>query len=575
MQSPPLPAIRVNNDPDILSIKFSFDEIKSGSWKEAPYKAKDNKKTIWILWSDLREVTSKLLPDLHQKVIYTKGSPDELVKEACEALEKMLRYINSNQTLKLAFFEKTKCTVHIPGLQHKTLQDVFKWIKDTNQDLTALEDLCFSGILDLDGKRSENDEERAMALAKYIYARKNSNNKFHVVFAPTPADTNATKITNKATVHATRQASASVVDTEQDIPSISKLPGSASENKHTRVFKNEELGEVHQRKKRHMEEIEVEDDEKPQDEKKAELHPKKKQLVITFLGSVVEEEEKKMVSVKCMFQNHGAVFRCNVEGTVAEGNKAKVLLADVLAAAKVHPATTHFRRSVNSVSWFTRNEYIFDNTVLVDVIFNPQSPEYFDVAHTNSGTNFDPFASSPLVNSPVTMYEKPGSISSKQRRQVPTSVAEVVAKAKGRTGTQDKFNSQVKEVGIRFSYLTQDREPPMTKTLAAATLSKEFPNFGNTVEIFRAYAGVFFADLEFQRLFPKTYKSYFDKEDFIFSYSNVGKHMSKFNARLIPKHQIYSWNTPVFQDVEKYFQGYQDGVLGNSWKRQPVQKKPQ
>ncbi|KAI9349698.1 hypothetical protein BDR26DRAFT_852630, partial [Obelidium mucronatum] len=108
-------------------------------------------------------------------------------------------------------------------------------------------------------------------------------------------------------------------------------------------------------------------------------------------------------------------------------------------------------------------------------------------------TIFDPFATSPLVKSPVTsMYEKPGFISSKQRRQVPTSVAEVVAKAKGRTGTQDKFISQVKEVGIRFSYLTQDREPPMTKTLAAATLSKEFPNFGHTV-------GVFFADLEFQR----------------------------------------------------------------------------
>ncbi|KAI9323004.1 hypothetical protein BDR26DRAFT_317023 [Obelidium mucronatum] len=413
-----------------------------------------------------------VLPDLHQKVIYTKGSPHELVKEACEALEKILRYINSNQTLKLVFFEKTKCTVHIPGLQHKSLQDVFKWIKDTSQDLSALEDLCFSGILDLDGKRSENDEERAIALAKYIYARKNSNNKFNVVFAPTPADTNATKITskdtnankitNKATVHATRQASASVVDTEQDIPSIIKLPGSASENKHTRVFKNEELGEVHEKKKRHMEEIEVEDDEKPQDE---ELHPKKKQLFINFLGSVVEEEEKKMVSVKCMFQNHGAVFRCNVEGTVAEGNKAKVLLADVLAAAKAHPATTHFRRSVISVSWFTKNVYIFEDSVLVDTVFNPQSPEYFDVAYTDSGTIFDPFASSLLVNSPVTSgYEKPGSISSKQRRQVPTSVAEVVAKAKGRTGTQDKFISQVKEVGIRFSYLTQDREPPMTKT---------------------------------------------------------------------------------------------------------------
>ncbi|KAI9346840.1 hypothetical protein BDR26DRAFT_855215 [Obelidium mucronatum] len=128
---------------------------------------------------------------------------------------------------------------------------------------------------------------------------------------------------------------------------------------------------------------------------------------------------------------------------------------------------------------------------------------------------FDPFATSPLVHSPVTgpsMQERPSSISSKQRRQVPTSVAEVVAKAKGRTGTQDKFISQVKEVGIRFSYLTQDQEPLMTKTHAAATLSKEFPNFGNTVESFRAYVGVFFADLEFQRLFPKTYTSYFDKE---------------------------------------------------------------
>ncbi|KAI9325802.1 hypothetical protein BDR26DRAFT_878630 [Obelidium mucronatum] len=245
-----------------------------------------------------------------------------------------------------------------------------------------------------------------------------------------------------------------------------------------------------------------------------------------------------MVSVKCMFQNHGAVFCCNVEGTVAEGNKAKVLLADVLAAAKAHPATTHFCRSVISVSWFTKNVYIFEDSVLVDTVFNPQSPNYFDVAYTDSGTIFDPFASSPLVNSPVTS-EKPGSISSKQRRQVPTSVAEVVAKAKGRTGTQDKFISQVKEVGICFSYLTQDREPPMTKTLAAATLSKQFPNFGNTVEIFRAYVGVYFADLEFQRLFPKTYTSYFDKEDCIFSYSDVGKHMSKFNARLVPKHQIY------------------------------------
>ncbi|KAI9333547.1 hypothetical protein BDR26DRAFT_868094 [Obelidium mucronatum] len=229
------------------------------------------------------------------------------------------------------------------------------------------------------------------------------------------------------------------------------------------------------------------------------------------------------------------------EGTVAEGNKAKVLLADVLAAAKAHPATTHFRRSVISVSWFTKNVYIFEDSVLVDTVFNPQSPEYFDVAYTDSGTIFDPFASSPLVNSPVTSgYEKPGSFSSKQRHV-----------SKGRTGTQDKFISQVKEVGIRFSHLTQDREPPMTKTLAAATLSKEFPNFGNTVEIFQAYVGVFFADLEFQR------------------------HMSKFNARLVPKHQIYSWSTTGFQDVEKYFQGCQEGVLGNSWKRQPVQKKTQ
>ncbi|KAI9325080.1 hypothetical protein BDR26DRAFT_880005 [Obelidium mucronatum] len=192
-----------------------------------------------------------------------------------------------------------------------------------------------------------------------------------------------------------------------------------------------------------------------------------------------------MVSVKCMFQNHGAVFRCNVEGTVAEGNKAKVLLADVLAAAKVHPATTHFRRLVNSVSWFTKNEYIFDDSVLVDIVFNPHSPELPFWLNSSLRTIFDPFASSQLVNSPVTsMYEKPGSISSKQRCQVPMSVAEVVAKAKGRTGTQDKFISQVKKVGIRFSYLTQDREPPMTKTLAASTLSQEFPNFGNTVEIF-------------------------------------------------------------------------------------------
>ncbi|KAI9312787.1 hypothetical protein BDR26DRAFT_887920 [Obelidium mucronatum] len=265
-----------------------------------------------------------------------------------------------------------------------------------------------------------------------------------------------------------------------------------------------------------------------------------------------------MVSVKCKFQNQGAVFCCNVEGTLAEGNKAKVFLADVLAAAKVHPATTHFRRKVHSVSWFCQEEYIFDESVLVDIALDPHSPDYFDVAYTDSGAMFDPFASSPLINSPVTgssLQEKLSSIASKQRRQVPTSVAEVVAKAKGRTGTQDKFISQVKEV-----------EPPMAKTLAAATLSKEFPNFGNTVEIFRAYVGVYFADLEFQRLFQNTYTSYFDKEDCIFSYSDVGKHMSKFNARLVPRHQIYSWSTTGFQD---------EGVLANSWKRQPVQKKTQ
>ncbi|KAI9341095.1 hypothetical protein BDR26DRAFT_971350 [Obelidium mucronatum] len=204
-------------------------------------------------------------------------------------------------TLKLVFLDKTKCTVHIPGLKNKTLTEVYKWIKDTNQDLTALEDLCFSGIVDLDGNQSDNNAKRIAALAKYIY----------------------------------------------------------------------------------------------------------------------------------------------------------------------------------------------------------------------------------------------GSMSSKQRCQVPTSVAEVVAKAKGHTSNQDKFISQVKEVGICFSYLTQDREPPMTKTLAAATLSKESPTFGNTVEIFGAYVGVFFADLEFQRLFPKTYTSYFDKEDCIFSCSDVGKHMSKFNARLVPRHIKY------------------------------------
>ncbi|KAI9310427.1 hypothetical protein BDR26DRAFT_889062, partial [Obelidium mucronatum] len=259
------------------------------------------------------------------------------------------------------------------------------------------------------------------------------------------------------------------------------------------------------------EDEEEEEEEADEEEREVPVQQRKKvqAIVIEDVDDEIEVVEpvvhrkkrrEKIVSVKCMFQNHGAVFCCNVEGTVAEGNKAKA-----------HPATTHFRRSVISVSWFTKNVYIFEDSVLVDTVFNPQSPEYFDVAYTDSGTIFDPFASSPLVNSPVTstsplvnspvtsMYEKPGSISSKERRQVPTSVAEVVAKAKGRTGTQDKFISQVKEVGIRFSYLTQDREPPMTKTLAAATLSKEFPNFGNTVEIFRAYVGVFFADLEFQR----------------------------------------------------------------------------
>ncbi|KAI9326068.1 hypothetical protein BDR26DRAFT_1013575 [Obelidium mucronatum] len=116
-------------------------------------------------WSDLRE----LCPDLHQRVMETKGAPKELVEEATEALDKI--YINSNNTLKLVFFDKTK----------------------------SLEDLCFSGIVDIDGNCSENDEERIAALAKYIYARKVSNNKYHVVFAPTPADTNATKIAKKAT----------------------------------------------------------------------------------------------------------------------------------------------------------------------------------------------------------------------------------------------------------------------------------------------------------------------------------------------------------------------------------------
>ncbi|KAI9326074.1 hypothetical protein BDR26DRAFT_1013579 [Obelidium mucronatum] len=143
-------------------------------------------------WSDLRE----LCPDLHQRVMETKGAPKELVEEATEALDKI--YINSNNTLKLVFFDKTKCTVQIPGLKIKYL---------TNQDLTALEDLCFSGIVDIDGNCSENDEERIAALAKYIY-EKFSNNKYHVVFAPTPADTNATKIAKKATACAARQQAA-------------------------------------------------------------------------------------------------------------------------------------------------------------------------------------------------------------------------------------------------------------------------------------------------------------------------------------------------------------------------------
>ncbi|KAI9326071.1 hypothetical protein BDR26DRAFT_1013577 [Obelidium mucronatum] len=125
-------------------------------------------------WSDLRE----LCPDLHQRVMETKGAPKELVEEATEALDKI--YINSNNTLKLVFFDKTK----------------------------SLEDLCFSGIVDIDGNCSENDEERIAALAKYIYARKVSNNKYHVVFAPTPADTNATKIAKKATACAARQQAA-------------------------------------------------------------------------------------------------------------------------------------------------------------------------------------------------------------------------------------------------------------------------------------------------------------------------------------------------------------------------------
>ncbi|KAI9346839.1 hypothetical protein BDR26DRAFT_855213 [Obelidium mucronatum] len=148
------------------------------------------------------------------------------------------------------------------------------------------------------------------------------------------------------------------------------------------------------KKKRRVEDIieeevdEVEDDEDVLDEEEVEAHPKKKRHVMNLLGSDGEEEEaevKKMVSVKCKFQNQGAVFRCNVEGTVAERNKAKVFLADVLAAAKVHPATTHFRRKVHSVSWFTQEEYFFDDSVLVDIALDPHSPDYFDVAYTDSG----------------------------------------------------------------------------------------------------------------------------------------------------------------------------------------------
>ncbi|KAI9336944.1 hypothetical protein BDR26DRAFT_1008668 [Obelidium mucronatum] len=244
MQSPTLPlpdtlpSLRVSNNPNRLSIQFSFDEIKNGLWKQAPYKTKDDKKTIFILWSDLREVTEEVCPDLHTRVVETKGSPKELVEEATEALDKI--YINSNNTLKLVFLDKTKCTVHIPGLKNKTLTEVYKWIKDTNQDLTVLGDLCFSGIVDLDGNWSENDEERAAALAKYIYARKVSNNKFHVVFAPTPTDTNATKITRKATARAARQQAATEggSDTDPDIPPISQLPGSAAENERRRAIKS-------------------------------------------------------------------------------------------------------------------------------------------------------------------------------------------------------------------------------------------------------------------------------------------------------------------------------------------------
>ncbi|KAI9317822.1 hypothetical protein BDR26DRAFT_1016274 [Obelidium mucronatum] len=66
--------------------------LKNGLWKQAPYKTLDDKKTIFILWSDLREVTKELCPDLHQRVMETKGSPKELVEEATEALDKMLRF---------------------------------------------------------------------------------------------------------------------------------------------------------------------------------------------------------------------------------------------------------------------------------------------------------------------------------------------------------------------------------------------------------------------------------------------------------------------------------------------------
>ncbi|KAI9342928.1 hypothetical protein BDR26DRAFT_1006585 [Obelidium mucronatum] len=344
MLSPPplpgtLPFLRVSNNP----IQFL------------------DKKTIFILWSDLREVTKELCPDLHQRVLETKGSPKELVEEATEALEKMLRYINSNNTLKLVFLDKTKCTVHIPGLNNKSQPEVYKWIKDTNQDLTALEDLCFSGIL-----------EKFQTTSTMLLS----------------CGTSSSLLGNLGGIGVSRS-----------IPPISQLPGSAAENKRRRAIKSKISFPL------------LGSDDPIGLEKEVQAHPKKKRRAIDLLRRDEEEEPE----------------------------------------------------------------------VLVDIVFNPQSPEYFDVAYTDSGTIFDPFASSPLVNSPVTSgFEKPGSISSKQRCQVPTSVAEVVAKAKGRTGTQDKFISQVKEVDICFSYLTQDREPPMTKTLAAATLSKEFPNFGNT-----------------------------------------------------------------------------------------------